>query len=401
MSSIKVVLIKHKKRDDGSYPIAIRITKNRKSVYNFLGYYIKDADWDAINKNVKKSHPNSSRLNNLILKKLSEASETLLESSNTYLSPIQIKSKIKNPELSSFFSVAADYLNDLEKMWKHNQLSGEKPRIKHFREFLENQDINFQTITLPLLKKFMVYLKSKRNIKERTIVNHLVVIRSVFNRAINLGIVESKYYPFGPGKIQIKFPESLKVGLNEKEVMELEQLKLDPFSPAWHARNIWICSFYLAGIRVSDIIQLKHTDFIDGRLFYVMGKNKKVVSLKTPDKASAILNTYLTGGADTPFIFPYLKQEYKEDPKTLNRKVRIANSIINKELKDIADQAGINKNLTMHISRHTFGQIAGDKIPPQLLQKLYRHSDLKTTIGYQANFIHKDVDKALDDILKF
>jgi integrase/recombinase XerD len=57
--------------------------------------------------------------------------------------------------------------------------------------------------------------------------------------------------------------------------------------------------------------------------------------------------------------------------------------------------------MTMHISRHSFGQIAGDKIAPQLLQKLYRHSDLKTTIGYQANFIHKDVDGALSDILDF
>ena len=49
----------------------------------------------------------------------------------------------------------------------------------------------------------------------------------------------------------------------------------------------------------------------------------------------------------------------------------------------------------MPISRHTFGQIAGDKTAPQLLQKLYRHSDLKTTIDYQSNFINKDVDAAL------
>ena len=37
----------------------------------------------------------------------------------------------------------------------------------------------------------------------------------------------------------------------------------------------------------------------------------------------------------------------------------------------------------------------------KILQKLYRHSDLKTTIGYQSNFIHKDVDGALTDVLDF
>jgi hypothetical protein len=34
-----------------------------------------------------------------------------------------------------------------------------------------------------------------------------------------------------------------------------------------------------------------------------------------------------------------------------------------------------------------------------MLQKLYRHSDLKTTIGYQSNFIHKSADDALDAVI--
>lgn len=36
-----------------------------------------------------------------------------------------------------------------------------------------------------------------------------------------------------------------------------------------------------------------------------------------------------------------------------------------------------------------------------MLQKLYRHTDIKTTIGYQANFIHKDVDEALGAVVGF
>lgn len=36
-----------------------------------------------------------------------------------------------------------------------------------------------------------------------------------------------------------------------------------------------------------------------------------------------------------------------------------------------------------------------------MLQKLYRHSDLKTTLNYQANFIHKDADYALDCVVNF
>ena len=55
----------------------------------------------------------------------------------------------------------------------------------------------------------------------------------------------------------------------------------------------------------------------------------------------------------------------------------------------------------MHIARHSFGNIAGDSVHPLMLQKLYRHSDLKTTINYQANFIHKEADEALDSVVNF
>ena len=86
----------------------------------------------------------------------------------------------------------------------------------------------------------------------------------------------------------------------------------------------------------------------------------------------------------------------------VNRNALIRYRTIDKCLqKHVAPKAGIDKNLTMHIARHTFGNISGDKIPIQMLQKLYRHSSITTTVGYQANFIHKDADDALDAVLAF
>jgi site-specific recombinase XerD len=72
---------------------------------------------------------------------------------------------------------------------------------------------------------------------------------------------------------------------------------------------------------------------------------------------------------------------------------------VNKYLKKLAVDLKIDKTLTMHIARHTFGNISGDQIPIQMLQKLYRHSSILTTIGYQANFINKDVDDALNKVI--
>lgn len=403
MSSIKVLLRLNKMKADGTCPIVIQIINNRKLTQKFLGSYVKPEFWDNKNSLVTKSHPNSARINHLIQVKIAEMSAILLEAetNNIELTKRQLKYKIKHQNKSSFHSLADEHLSDLYKLEKFNQHSGEKPRIKHFLSFLEGEDISFQNINVPLLKKYMVYLKTEKNLNDRTIMNCLIVIRTIFNKAISEGLVESKYYPFGVGKIQIKFMESRKIGLTPDEVKLLEDAKFEDDSAKFHALNVWLTSFYLAGVRIADIIQLKWSDINDGRIIYIMGKNQKVVSFKMPDKANTIITYYKSKKTDSDFVFPYLSNDLLKNKKQLNAKTRSVNGIINKNLKRIAKEIGIDKNLTMHISRHTFGQIAGDKIAPQLLQKLYRHTDLKTTIGYQSNFIHNDVDDALTEILNF
>ena len=79
--------------------------------------------------------------------------------------------------------------------------------------------------------------------------------------------------------------------------------------------------------------------------------------------------------------------------------IRFYTKKYNNWLKKIAKEVGITKNVTCHIARHSFGNISGDKIPIQMLQKLYRHSDITTTINYQQSFINKDTDDALEIVI--
>ena len=71
MSSVSLVIRKRLNKN-GAYPIGIRITKDRKSSYVFTGQTIEPEYWDEDKQRVKKSHPNSKRLNNLLLKELSD-----------------------------------------------------------------------------------------------------------------------------------------------------------------------------------------------------------------------------------------------------------------------------------------------------------------------------------------
>ncbi len=401
-SSIKVVLRK-KKNQDGTYPLAIRITVDRKTTYVYLGYSLQESEWDDKSQKVKKIHLNSTRLNNLILKKKADASDGLisLQSQTKNVSLETVRIQIKPKAGSTFFAQADIFISNFREAGKYNREKSEQSRIDSFKTFLNNQDIAFIDITIPLLNKFRAWLKGTRKVSERTIVNHLLVIRTIYNQAIKAGVIGDKSYPFGKEKIVIKFPDSVKIGLISDEVRLIEKLDLSDKEYLNHARNIWLFSFYFAGVRISDVLRMKWSDFQNDRLYYAMGKNLKAGSLKIPAKALAIIEQYRNDKRKHDLIFPELKiLDDLTDTYNVQRKIAHAIKRLNTALAKIAQRAGFTKPLTMHISRHTFGGISGERIPVQMLQKLYRHSNITTTIGYQSNFVNKMADDALDAVLQ-
>lgn len=400
MAIVKIVLRKETKKD-GTSPLAIRITKDRKTSYIYTDYSIFEKDWDADNERVKKSHKNSTRLNNFLLAKKVDASNQSLELELTQpdVTAKAVRKKLKPSANGSVFSQADLYLERLKKDKKYNQFQAEEPRVKYLKQFLK-EDIAFSDFTMPLIKRFKAWLKSERKVSERTVSNYLALIRSVFSQAMEEKVCDAKYYPFGKGKISIKFPESKKVGGNLGDIAAIENVDLSDSPKEHHARNIWLFSFYFAGMRVSDVFRLKWSDFQNDRLFYAMGKNNKVDSLKVPEKAMRILEQYRHTKDKTDLVFPELKGlPNLDNPYDVQVRIKTKLGPINRNLKEVAKKAEVNKTISMHISRHTFGNLSGDKIPVQMLQKLYRHSNISTTIGYQSSFINKSADDALDAVI--
>jgi len=281
MGTVQTVLRK-KKNTQNLYPIAIRITKNRKASFIFTGQYIDEKFWDEKNRKVKKSHPNASRLNHLILTKLTQANEKLLEAeiNDDTISAYNVKKSVKGSNKLDFFAVAELHLENLNNAEKYRQYQTQKGRIDKFKKFLGQSTLNFKEITVFLLKNFESHLLNQEKRKPRTAVNYMILIRKIYNLAISQSIVDRSEYPFGKGKIQIKIPESEKVGLSIEEVKILENAK-NLTEAQQHAVNVWLTSFYFAGIRVSDVLQLRWSDFNDSRLLYRMNKNQKLVVFKS------------------------------------------------------------------------------------------------------------------------
>ena len=93
----------------------------------------------------------------------------------------------------------------------------------------------------------------------------LIFMPTMYNIAIKEGIVDPKHYPFAGDKIKIKIGSSMKIGLSKEEVTRIENLELKTGSPIWHTLNVWLFAFYFAGIRITDVLTMRWSDFKDHR----------------------------------------------------------------------------------------------------------------------------------------
>ena len=150
------------------------------------------------------------------------------------------------------------------------------------------------------------------------------------------------------------------------------------------------------GIRVSDLLQLKWKNFNGTHVTFIQQKTKEQISIKLPVKALQIIEKFreATGSDTNNYIFPFINPVIHED--------RIFDSIssntayANKNLKEIAVLAEIDKNLSMHVSRHTWATRALRKgIRIENVSKLLGHTSIKTTQVY-AKIVNTELDKSME-----
>jgi integrase len=379
--------------------------------------------WDMKMQRVKKSHPNSVRLNNFLVNELAKANDKALElETKGHVSAKVVKTSLKpiDEKPVYFKEVATQYLKDQEALGNYESYATEDGRFKRLYDFAQTDRLTFNDITVEFLQRYRIYLRQckkprynenspEQPLSDRTVTNYLISVRTIFNRAISAKLVSKDLYPFGgKGNISIKLSGSAKIGLEEAEIKKLEALDLTGYSEIYHhARNIWLIEFYFAGMRVTDCLLLKWNDFQNGRLYYQMSKNGEHGSVKVPEKALVLLERYRNSKDDIynihGLIFPFLQtMPTLHDRLEVRRKIAFAVQRLNKAMSKMMVMIGSTKNASQHKARHSFAQRAEEKeIHPKVLQKMYRHESILTTMIYQSNFSFKKADDAIDSVLNF
>ena len=415
---------------NGTYVIYLRVTigGKRKLVKTPLEL-ARPSDFNAKCKGeswVRGHVPNSKAMNAQLADIIAKAKETYKElDKEGEVTTVALAKEMNTEKVSpSFMAFAREraqmiYDNGGWRNWR--KYCGLINKLDAFRKKRRMGDITIADLTVDLLTKFDNFLHKWENEREEgkllhpnTIEVQFNILRTLVHRAIEVGIMDAAKDPFLIFKY--KGVKTVKEKLDDCEMERIINLELEPGTLIWHCKNYFIFSYYCAGIRAADLIQLRWGNVSDsGRLRYQMGKNHKERDLVLVDQAIEILKHYHTDEVKAnEYIFPllsndaeyakFITQADKDRMKPelrhkMYQDVSSKNAVINKYLKKIAALAEIDKPLSMHISRHSFAHIAQESgAESGAIKNILGHSNLATTEKYMGSFDTSKTDETLKSI---
>lgn len=265
----------------------------------------------------------------------------------------------------------------------HTKFETVKKKLENFiKKTYRQADIPLNAITYKFITDFEYYLKTAEKISHNTAVKYIHCLRKIIKMSIRNEWLEKD--PFANYKSTLN-----NVKRDQLTQEEIEQLINKTFQSKRleEVRDIFIFCCY-TGYAYIDVQKLSPTDLvtgIDGEKWIYTERTKTKITSNVPllPAALRIVTKYQNE--------PYCRNHNKLLPVKSNQKM-------NEYLKEIAAIAGIDKNLTMHLARHTFATTItlSNGVPIETVSKMLGHTKLATTQIYAKvleNKVSADMNK--------
>lgn len=403
-ASLSVVCYKSKRLSNGESPLMLQVSKGGKRQYQSLGVSVNPKFWDFSKNKPKSNCPNREYILKLILNKQAELQQRMLElnaEQKEYTTTTLLHDEHRKFELKT----VKQFYQELIEQYKANEKCGNRLIYKSSYNSINvftngNLEIPFSAIDVAWLNKYEKWLRSKGN-KETTMSLMFRTLRSAYNKAIESKCARKSDYPFNDYRIS-KFD----VSTEKRAIAKADVLK---FSTDVHSigkqqyvqlsKDIFIFSYLCGGINFTDIANLTKDNIIEGkRLHYIRQKTGKLIKLGLSEEALKIIKRYAVESKG--YLFPILNAQLHKTPLQKQNRIHKMLGKVNKNLKQLAAQLGVESNVTTYTARHSFASVLKKSgVNIALISEALGHSDLATTQIYLDSFDNEQVDEAMKNLL--
>lgn len=363
---------------DGKSVIAMRIIFQGQRSDIFTGLYCFQKDWDKETERVKNSDDNARTLNENLGMILQSAKNSFdeLKFSRQPFTMRELLDKVRGVEDRP--TLLIDHLKDGTKaILKRVGTEIVRPTynkynksVLYMQEFLQMEykvdNLNLQKVSVQFMERYFQFLMSDKSIGHNTACKHLACIKTLLLPAVREGLLKS--HPFYGLRITAK--PVFRHFLSQEEINKIVALQLDD-PDLDRKRDIFLFACY-TGLAYVDLQQFNSSHLImdSDSSWYVRKPRQK------------------TGQESIISLLPAAVRILEKYSHTKNiadfHWFVSSNQKMNKGLKFIAKRAGIEKDLHMHLARHTFATTVtlANGVPIETVSKMLGHANIKQTQHY-------------------
>lgn len=391
MATVNYYIDTRRAKQDGTFPIKLRIQHNKKILIQTEFSSTKE-NWSNVEYNKKEPNYKSK---NVVIRNLLNKVESYLLSIDDKLKRIsdkslkaQIEHLIKNnsAEERTFISFIDEFLKNKKKDNTIAIYEGTKNKIQEFDEVC-----TFDTMDKKWLIAFNDYL-CKQGLKTNTRSIHLRNIRSVFNYCIDNELTE--LYPFR--KFKIEKEETRKRALTREQLITLRDYQGDEYQKEY--QDMFMLMFYLIGINSIDLFHAEKLE--NGRLEYKRAKTGKLYSINIEPEALNIIEKYKGENYLLNTIEKY--GSYRNFTTLMGRGLKRLGLNERKGLGGKKIGTPLFPDISPYWARHTWATIAASlDIPKETISQALGHEIGSHVTSIYIDFDRKKIDEANRKVIDY
>lgn len=363
MATITPTILQNNQRQDGTWVVVFRLTHRRKSVYIKTSHLITESQLNK-DRTIKQK---------FVITYLSDDINSLqrkismlgLKAESYTASQLKEILTADGKEID-FMQFLDECFTEIQKTKKPNTVSTYRSTINHLKDYQGGRPLMSNEITSKYIKAFMEYVKTphkivrytgpeKTNKTERTsnVVsgNSLYTVYFRFKKIFDM--FKEKYNDDDLGIIRVPHNPFAKVPVPKMEATAKRSLKIEDirkirdYQPVNRSemigKNMFMIMFMMCGINAVDLKNNLYQS--DGRLNYNRSKvesrrkDRGFISVAIPKEAKPYVDWYLS-----------IKDNWSNSKNLI--------LAINKGLKSIAINIGIDQGISTYYARHSFATIA-------------------------------------------
>lgn len=419
---LKTILDTRRAKKDGSYPLKIRITYTRVSRFYAIEAEVGGKtspvsitleEWDDVQDERKKNPSNRVKQLRQLKKSAEDRAKLILQSLDSFsfdaFEHAYLNKHEKQDEKGGYpreiEKAFEAYITFLKSEDRHSTATSYQTALNAYQSYKKR--LSFHDITPAFLKAFeKSFIANNGSIT--TVGIYARTLRTIINQAIEAGVIKES--PFGKqrkGKYEIPTGRNIKKALTKEQLSLIFKYKADSMSSQQKAVDFWIFSYLGNGINMKDICLLRWKDIKDESITFTRAKTIRTKREPEPivvpllSQIKDVINRW--GNVDkspNAFVFdlmpknPTSKQE-RDTAQNLTK-------LVNKYMKRLAEELGIEVNLTTYVARHSFAtnlKRSGFSIAE--IGEALGHSSDKTTRNYLDSFDLGAKKKMAESLINF